>query len=141
MPSKRAENMENPMKYHIHHIHIWSVVRIAFVFFLLLGLFFGVVYLLMMGMLANFMAFSGDTEMAGDFFRFSGLVGVMGIFILAFMHSALWSALIAVLLLVYNLLGGVRFEVDIERPLPEIGAAPREPAGEKRTSNNQGAGI
>jgi len=104
------------MTYNIHHIHVWPVARIAFIVSLMLGLVAGIFYLVIMGMLANFMAYTGDARYADEFFRFSGFAGVIAIFFLAFFQAVVWTVLASALIAVYNLLGGISVDIDAEFP-------------------------
>ena len=100
------------MIYNIRTIDIWSVVRIVFVLLTLIGVIGGLFYLIAMAVMANFMAQMGDLEFADEFFQMSGVLGVFMILFLAVGNSIFWSIITAILIGIYNLMGGITVTIE-----------------------------
>lgn len=102
------------MIYRIRQIDVWSVTKITFIMFLFAGIIVGLLYLLAMGILANVLANFGNTEFAEDFFQFSGSMSVMAILILSTLNAVFWSVLVGFLIVIYNMLGGIKMVIEPE---------------------------
>lgn len=104
----------SPMVYRFRQIDIWSVSRIVFVVFLLIGIILGLIYLMVMGLIANLLANLGDTDFAEGFFQLSGGMSVLGIFLLSIINAFFWSVLSALLLIIFNIMGGIKVVIEPE---------------------------
>ena len=116
------------MIYQIRKINVWSVMKIAFVIFAVLGLIVGIFYAIFFAFMSQLMEFAGPD----DFGRMSGLfTGVMGIFmafLLAIFYAVFGSLMTALFIGLYNLLargfGGIELHLEPRESPPIQTATP-----------------
>lgn len=111
------------MIYHVRKIDVWSVMKVAFVIFGILGVIVGLFYAIFFAFMGQMMA---DFGAAGDFGNLTGLFGgVMGIFMaffLAIFYAVIGSLMTAFFAGIYNLLargiGGVVLHLESRETQP-----------------------
>ena len=104
------------MVYEIRRINIWSVMKVAFVIFAILGLIIGIFYFIFFLFVGQVMEMATPDEFGGMTGFFSGFLGFFAIFFLAIFYAVFGSLMTALFAGIYNLLargfGGV--EVHLE---------------------------
>ena len=92
------------MIYQISKVNVWSLMKLAFVIFGVLGLIVGFLYFILFAFMGQLMDFAGPSE----FGRMTGLFsGVMGFFVaifLAIFYAVMGSLMTALFAGLYNLL-------------------------------------
>lgn len=104
------------MIYQIKKINAWSVMKISFVIFAVLGLIVGLFYAIFFAFVGQMMDFAGP----GEFGRMSGFFsGIMGFFVaifLAIFYAVFGSLMTALFAGLYNLLarglGGIEIQLE-----------------------------
>lgn len=105
------------MIYQVRKIDVWSVMKVAFVIFGILGVIVGFFYAIFFAFMGQMMA---DFGAAGDFGRmtglFSGLMGIFMAFFLAIFYAVIGSLMTALFVGIYNLLargiGGIELHLE-----------------------------
>ena len=117
------------MNYEIKRFDIWSVIKVCFVIYLILGFFMGLVWVSFIGIIARLAQHLGGQEIPDLPIK---SFGAMGALFLAVFFSIFYSVFLtfftAVGVLIFNLVsrltGGIQVEVDAE-PIPvQPSAAP-----------------
>ena len=104
------------MIYQISKVNVWSLMKLAFVIFGVLGLIVGFLYFILFAFMGQLMDFAGP----GEFGRMTGLFsGVMGFFVaifLAIFYAVMGSLMTALFAGLYNLLargfGGIELHLE-----------------------------
>jgi len=112
------------MIYEIRRINIWSVMKVAFVIFAILGLVIGIFYMVFFMFMGQFMEMATPDEFGGMTGLFSGILGLLAIFFLAIFYAVFGSLMTALFAGIYNLMargfGGVEMHLEAKTP-PEMG--------------------
>ena len=106
------------MIYQIRRINVWSVMKVAFVVFAILGLIIGFFYAIFFAFLGQMMEFAAPGEFGRMTGFFSGVMGIFTAFFLALFYAVIGSLMSAFFVAIYNLLartvGGI--ELHLEPP-------------------------
>jgi len=133
------------MIYELKRIDIWSIVKISFVIFLILGFLFSLFWYAMMNIFSGFFERFGGMDMPSAPSRsVFGIAALFASVFFAMFYAAIMSALVAVGIAIYNLIassiGGVRFYLaKHEMPSEQITSTTRpqiEPEKEENQKNN-----
>jgi hypothetical protein len=132
------------MVYEIRRINIWSVMKIAFVIFAILGLIIGIFYFIFFLFMGQVMEMATPGEFGGMTGAFGGLLGFFGIFFLAIFYAVFGSLMTALFAGIYNLMargfGGIEVHLEARDPgveparssspaVPPVGSGPRHGSG------------
>ncbi len=117
--------------FRLRTIDVWSVFKVAFILYAVLGLVAGVFYafvFVVLGQLGNFL---GDEDIPG-LGVLTGFLGVVAIPVLAMLYGVFGSVVVAIGGALYNLaarwVGGIRMDFEVtEKAAPAPAEAP--PAG------------
>jgi len=110
------------MIYQIRRVNVWSLMKVAFVIFAVLGLIVGLFYAIFFAFMGQMMELGGPSELS----RMSGLFsGIMGIFVglfLAIFYAVFGSLMTAFFAGLYNLLargfGGIELHLETQEAPP-----------------------
>jgi hypothetical protein len=119
------------MTYEIKKIDVWSVVKIAFILYAILGLIIGLFYAVILTMLGGIISQLG--ELGGEFGQmtgfFTGAVGIVMAFFMALFYAVIGAIFTAIFVWLYNILakltGGIRFNLEGEK-IAAVAVAPAE---------------
>jgi hypothetical protein len=106
------------MTYEIKRIEVWSVVKISFILYGILGLIFGLFYAVILTMLGGILS-----QMGGEFGQisgfFTGAAGLLMAFFMALFYAVAGAIFSAIFVWIYNVLaklaGGIRFNLEGEK--------------------------
>ena len=121
------------MTYEIKKIDVWSVVKIAFILYGILGLIFGLFYAMILTMLGGILS-----QMGGEFGQisgfFTGAAGILMAFFMALFYAVVGAIFTAIFVWIYNVLaklaGGIRFNLEGEKIATAAPAGKPEPDSE-----------
>ena len=110
------------MIYQIRRVNVWSLMKVTFVIFAVLGLIVGLFYAIFFAFMGQMMELGGPSELS----RMSGLFsGIMGIFVglfLAIFYAVFGSLMTAFFAGLYNLLargfGGIELHLETQEAPP-----------------------
>jgi hypothetical protein len=119
------------MTYEIRKIHVWSVMKVAFVIFGVLGLIVGLFYIIFFAFMGRMMELAAPQEFGRMAGLFGGALGVIAAFFLAVFYAVFGSLMTAFLVGIYNLLargfGGIELQLEAQSP-PVQQSPPLPPA-------------
>jgi hypothetical protein len=108
-------------------IDIWSLFKVAFMLYAIVGLVAGLFYGLIFMVLGQLGGLLGGEDIPGLGFL-TGIVGVLAIPVLAVLYGVLGSVVMAIGGALYNLairwVGGVKIEMDVTEPATLPSSAP-----------------
>jgi hypothetical protein len=117
------------MVYEIRRINVWSVMKVAFVIFAILGLIIGLFYFIFFMFMGQVMELATPDEFGGMTGYFSGILGLFAVFFLAIFYAVFGSLMTALFAGIYNLMargfGGI--EVHLEAQGPSVAATASSP--------------
>jgi len=120
------------MVYEIRRINIWSVMKIAFVIFAILGLIIGILYFIFFLFVGQVMEMATPDEFSGMTGLFSGFLGFFAVFFLAIFYAVFGSLMTALFAGIYNLMargfGGVEVHLEARTTGPESASGSPPPA-------------
>jgi hypothetical protein len=123
------------MIYEIRRINVWSVMKVAFVIFAILGLVVGIFYAIFFAFMGQVMELATPGEFDSMTGLFSGVMGIFAAFFLAILYAVMGSVMTAVFAGIYNLLarglGGVELQLE-----PKSQPASPPPAPPLRTESH-----
>jgi hypothetical protein len=107
------------MNYEIKRFDIWSVIKVCFVIYLILGFFMGLVWVSVVGMIARFAQHFGGQEIPDLPIKSFGAIGTLFLAVFfSIFYSVFLTFFTAIGVLIFNLVsrltGGIEVEVDAE---------------------------
>ncbi|NVM04655.1 MAG: hypothetical protein HWN67_20190 [Candidatus Helarchaeota archaeon] len=106
------------MEYEIKRFNIWSVAKIVFIIFLIIGFLISLFYVVIIGILQNFVQSFGIDEFEGEAMRFTGFIGIFLIIFLTFFYAIVTTIFSIFFTGLYNIIagviGGIKFNINKE---------------------------
>ncbi len=119
------------MNFELKRVDVWSVVKIVFFLYAVIGVLVGLFYTLIFTLVGGVTGFLGGEETFPMMGLFSGFVGFLMAFVLGIMYAVIGSITTAILVGLYNLLarwiGGLKFSL-AEEAQPVESLRQEEPA-------------
>ena len=121
---------EDIVNFELKRVDVWSLVKIVFFLYAIIGLLLGLFYTLIFTLVGGMAGFLGGEEAFPLMGLFSGFVGFFMSFVLAILYAVFGSIVTAILTGLYNLLakwmGGVRLSLaeELHRIEPPRGEEP-----------------
>jgi hypothetical protein len=117
------------MIYHVRKIDVWSVMKVAFVIFGILGVIVGLFYAVFFAFMSQMLAdFGGPGELGRMTGLFSGFMGIFMAFFLAIFYAVIGSLMTALFAGIYNLLargiGGIELHLEPRESPPSPSPTP-----------------
>jgi len=110
------------MIYQIQKVNVWSVMKISFVIFAVLGLIVGIFYAIFFAFMGQLMEFAAPEEVGRMSGLFTGIMGIFITFILAIFYAVFGSLMTALFAGLYNLLargfGGIELHMEPQESPP-----------------------
>jgi hypothetical protein len=104
------------MIYQIRRVNVWSVMKVSFVIFAILGLIVGFFYAIFFAFLGQMMEFAAPGEFGRMTGFFSGIMGIFTAIFLALFYAVFGSLMTALFTGIYNLLargiGGIELHLE-----------------------------
>ena len=101
------------MEYEIKRFNLLSAAKILFIIFLVIGILLSMFYMLIVGILGNFMESVGLDAFEGEMIGLSGAGGFFIVLFLSIFYSLILTALSLFMLVLYNIAagfaGGIKF--------------------------------
>jgi len=118
------------MELEIRRIDLWSVIKIAFILYLILGLFFGLLYAAFLGFVGRFLEALGLEEFSSPLGPLSGIALIFIAGFIAFFVATFYTILTVMVVGLYNGVarwtGGIKVNLLAEPKEPQAAEPVKE---------------
>ena len=106
------------MEYEIKRFNIWSVIKIIFIIFLIIGFLISLFYVVILMLIQNFTGSIGLGDFGNELMAISGVAGIFIVLFFTIFYAVFASVFCAFILGLYNIiagsLGGIKLTIDKE---------------------------
>ncbi len=106
------------MEYEIKRFNIWSVIKIIFIIFLIIGFLISSFYVVILLLIQTFVGSIGLGGFENELMAISGVAGIFIVLFFTIFYAVFVSVFCALILGLYNIiagsLGGIKFTIDRE---------------------------
>jgi Na+/melibiose symporter-like transporter len=110
------------MIYQIRRVNVWSLMKVAFVIFGILGVIVGIFYAIFFALMGQMLELGGPSEFSRMTGLFGGIMGVFAGLFLAIFYAVIGSLMTAFFAGLYNLLargfGGIELHLEPQEAPP-----------------------
>ncbi len=118
-PTLSANEKARPMEYEIKHLDVWSVAKVVFIIFLIIGFFISIFYVLLLASFAGMGGFGG--EFGSTFPHLTGGFALLMALFMSVVIAVLYAVIASLFAVLYNIfvgwMGGIKMELESEGSL------------------------
>ena len=105
------------MECEIKRFNLWSAAKILFIIFLVISILLSMFYMLIVGVLGNFLQSMGLNEFEGEMINVSSIGGFFIVLFLSIFYSIFLTVISVFMLVLYNIaagiIGGIKFKPEM----------------------------